>query len=103
MNCSGSPFSRSSIRTTRLERKTHSAQALVKGETLGLVVRITTAQGKSRVIEVNAGARYGAGSGVSHLRCHVTDVTEKARAERALRHRTRELTRVNEQLQDDQP
>ena len=72
--------------------------ALVKGETLGLVVRITTAQGKSRVIEVNAGARYGAGSGVSHLRCHVTDVTEKVRAERALRHRTRELTRVNEQL-----
>jgi PAS domain S-box-containing protein len=73
-------------------------QALTKGETLGLIVRIRTAQGKSRVIEVNAGARYGASQGVSHLRCHVADVTDKVRAERELRHRTRELTQVNEQL-----
>lgn len=72
--------------------------ALIRGESLGLVVRISTARGKPRVIEVNAGARYGAGTGASHLRCHITDVTDKVRAERALRHRTRELIQVNEQL-----
>jgi PAS domain S-box-containing protein len=72
--------------------------ALERGEALGLIVRIRTAQGDTRSIEVNAGARYGADRKVSHLRCHLTDVTEKVRAERELRLRTRELTRVNEQL-----
>ena len=38
-----------------------SGQALVKGEVLGLVVRIKTARGKSRAIEMNVGRRYGAG------------------------------------------
>ena len=33
-----------------------------------------------------------------HLRCHLTDVTDKVRADRQLRLRTLELTRVNEQL-----
>ncbi len=73
-------------------------QALERGEALGLVLRIRTAQGKLRSIEINAGARYGTNQRVMHLRCHVTDITEKVRAERALRIRTRELTRVNEQL-----
>jgi PAS domain S-box-containing protein len=73
-------------------------QALERGEALGLIVRIRTAHGKSRAIEVNAGARYGTNQQVIHLRCHLTDVTDKVRAERQLRLRTFELTRVNEQL-----
>ncbi len=73
-------------------------QALVNGEFLGLVVGIQTAAGKAKMIEVNAGARYGADQRVSHLRCHVSDVTEKVHAERELRLRTIALTQVNEQL-----
>ncbi len=73
-------------------------QALIKGEFLGLIVRIRTAQGKSKAIEVNAGARYSPDHQVSYLRCHLTDVTLKVRAERELRLRTRELIQVNEQL-----
>jgi PAS domain S-box-containing protein len=73
-------------------------RALVNGEYLGLVVRIKTAQGKTKAIEVNVGARYGSSHRVSHLRCHVADVTHKVRAEKELRLRTRELTQVNEQL-----
>ncbi|MGP0068116.1 MAG: sensor histidine kinase [Isosphaeraceae bacterium] len=73
-------------------------QALERGEALGLIVRIRTAHGRSRAIEVNAGARYGTNQQVVHLRCHLTDVTDKVRAERQLRLRTFELTRVNEQL-----
>jgi PAS domain S-box-containing protein len=73
-------------------------QALERGEALGLVLRIKTGRGLTRSIEVNAGARYGTNRRVMHLRCHVTDITEKVRAERALRIRTRELTRANEEL-----
>ena len=73
-------------------------QALANGEFLGLVVGIRTAAGKAKMIEVNAGARYGADQRVSHIRCHVSDVTEKVRAERELRLRTIALTQVNEQL-----
>jgi PAS domain S-box-containing protein len=71
--------------------------ALEKGEIHGLIVRIRTAHGK-RAIEMNVGARYGPDLTVNHLRCHVTDVTAKLRAERELKLRTRELTQVNEQL-----
>ena len=60
------------------------AQALERGEALGLVVRMRTAHGKTRAIEVNVGARYGTNQQVTHLRCHLTDVTEKVRAEREL-------------------
>ena len=73
-------------------------QALVRGEALGLVVRVRTALGNARVIEVNVGARYGSNQKVSHLRCHLSDVTEKVRAEREIRVRSVELTQVNEQL-----
>jgi PAS domain S-box-containing protein len=73
-------------------------QALVRGEALGLVVRVQTALGKTRAIEVNVGARYGSNQRVSHLRCHLSDVTEKLRAEREVRLRSLELTQVNEQL-----
>jgi PAS domain S-box-containing protein len=72
--------------------------ALEKGEAHGLVVRIRTAQGAPKAIEVNIGARYGPDLAVTHLRCHLTDVSDKIRAERELRLRTRELTQVNEQL-----
>ena len=73
-------------------------EALVRGEVHGLVLRIKTAQNKPKAIEMNVSARYGPGLTVTHLRCHVTDVTAKQRAERELRIRTTELTKVNEQL-----
>lgn len=72
--------------------------ALLRGEALGLVVRIRTAYGKTRAIEINVGARYGANQKVTHLRCHLTDVTDQVRAERELRLRSLELTQVNAQL-----
>jgi PAS domain S-box-containing protein len=74
------------------------AHALERGEALGLVVRIQTCNGKERTVEVNVGARYSADGNVSHLRCHLTDVTEKVRAERELKLRSLELTQMNEQL-----
>jgi PAS domain S-box-containing protein len=74
------------------------SQALSRGEALGLVVRVRTGHGKTRAVEVNVGARYGNSQRVSHLRCHLTDVSDKVRAERELRIRTRELTQVNDQL-----
>lgn len=73
-------------------------RALERGEALGLVVRLHTADGEMRAVEVNVGARYGTNQRVSHLRCNLTDVTEKVQAEREQKLRTRELTRVNEQL-----
>ncbi len=73
-------------------------QTLIKGESLGLVIRIRTAQGKTKAIEVNAGARYDSSQQVSYLRCHITDVTSKVNAERELKLRTRELIQLNEQL-----
>ncbi|GAC1473675.1 MAG: hypothetical protein NVSMB9_22730 [Isosphaeraceae bacterium] len=72
--------------------------AMVKGEAHGLILRVRTAHGKLRAIEMNIGARYGTDSTLSHLRCHITDVTNKVRAERELRLRTRELIQVNDQL-----
>jgi PAS domain S-box-containing protein len=73
-------------------------QALERGEALGLVVWVRTAHGKTRAVEVNIGARYGKTPAVSHLRCNLTDVTEKVKADRELRLRTQDLTQVNEQL-----
>ena len=78
-------------------------QALVSGEFLGLVVGIKTAAGKAKMIEVNAGARYGADQRVSHLRCHVADVTEKVRAERELRLRTDRADPGQRATAPDQP
>ena len=72
--------------------------AMTKGEAHGLILRVKTASGKLKAIEVNVGARYGADMAVIHLRCHITDVTAKIRAERELRLRTRELEQANEQL-----
>ncbi len=71
---------------------------LIKGESLGLIIRIRTAQDKTKAIEVNAGARYTSNHQVSYLRCHVADVTVKVHAERELKLRTHELIQVNEQL-----
>jgi PAS domain S-box-containing protein len=71
---------------------------LSKGEIHGVVVRVRTAQNQTKAVELNAGARYNAEHRVTYLRCHLTDVTEKVRAERELRRRTRELIQVNDQL-----
>jgi PAS domain S-box-containing protein len=73
-------------------------QAIDRGESLGQIVRILTASGEPKDVELNVGTRYGSDKSISHLRCHLTDVTEKIRAERELKLRTLELTRVNEQL-----
>jgi PAS domain S-box-containing protein len=82
----------------RKRAKETFSQAIARGEALGLIVRIRTAGGKARAIEVNVGARYGTNQRITHLRCHLTDVTEKMQAERELKIRTRELTQTNEQL-----
>jgi PAS domain S-box-containing protein len=74
------------------------ATALERGEAHGLVVRIKTAQAQPRAVEMDIGARYSADMTVTHLRCHLTDVSDKIKAERELRLRTRELTQVNAQL-----
>ncbi len=72
--------------------------ALAKGEAHGVILRIKTAQGKLKAIEMNVGARYGSDLAVTHLRCHIADVTSKVRAERELRLRTHELEQANERL-----
>lgn len=72
--------------------------AVAKGEAHGLVYRIKTAKGEPKAVQLNVGVRYSADRSVSHLRCHITDVTDKLRAGRELRRRTRELTLANEQL-----
>lgn len=72
--------------------------SLVKGEAHGLVYRIKTARGEPKAIEMNVSVRYGPDMKITHLRCHVTDVTAKVRAGRELRRRTKELTRVNQEL-----
>ncbi|ODT98528.1 MAG: hypothetical protein ABS79_05710 [Planctomycetes bacterium SCN 63-9] len=73
-------------------------QAIERGESLGRIVRILTASAEPKHIELNVGTRYGPDKTISHLRCHLTDVTEKVAAERELRVRTLELTRANEEL-----
>lgn len=73
-------------------------QAIERGESLGQIVRILTASGEPKDVELNVGTRYGSDKSISHLRCHLTDVTEKIRAERELKLRTLELIRANEQL-----
>ncbi len=82
----------------RLRARATFGQALIRGEAHGLIVRMRSAQGKTHAIEVDVGARYGTNQRVTHLRCHLTDVTEKVRAEREQRLRSLELTQVNEQL-----
>jgi PAS domain S-box-containing protein len=72
--------------------------AVEKGEAHGLIVRLRTAQGKHKAVEISISARYNADTTVTHLRCHLTDVTDKIKAERELRFRTSELIKVNEQL-----
>jgi PAS domain S-box-containing protein len=73
-------------------------ETLVKGETHGLIVRIKPADGKLRAVELNVSVRYGLDVTASHLRCHLTDVTAKLKAERELKLRTRELEQLNGQL-----
>src|SRR5437764_12346071 len=61
----------------RVKEKLQSA--LAKGELHGLVLRVRTAAGRWKAIEMNVGARYGPDQSVNHLRCHVADVTAKLR------------------------
>lgn len=82
----------------RLRVEQQLQAALAKGEVHGLILRIKTARGFAKAIEMNLGVRYAADLSIAHLRCHITDVTDKVRAERELRLRSRELMRVNEQL-----
>ena len=72
--------------------------AIAKGEAHGLIYRIRTARGEAKAVEVNASVRYAPDATVDHLRCHVTDVTERLRASRELRRRTRDLLAANELL-----
>jgi PAS domain S-box-containing protein len=72
--------------------------ALEKGEVHGLIVRIRTAEGKPKAVAMNIGVRYTPDMAVSHLRCHLTDVTDKIRADREQRLQSRTLTQVNAQL-----
>lgn len=72
--------------------------AVEQGELHGLVLRIRTARGRTKAIEVHASARYTADHKVAYLRCLLTDVTEKLRIERERRLRNQELIRVNAQL-----
>lgn len=69
-----------------------------RGEALGLIYRILTIGGDRKAIELNVSTRYGADGSAVYLRCHVTDVTDRLRARREERKRTRELIRLNEQL-----
>lgn len=72
--------------------------ALIKGEAHRLIYRIKTAKRESRAVEMNVGLRFGPDMAITHLRCHLTDVTDKIRAGRELRRRTRELTGRNDAL-----
>ena len=69
-----------------------------KGEALGLIYRIVTGAGEARAAEVNVSARYGSDLRISYLRCHLTDVTDKLKASKELRKRTRELAATVDQF-----
>lgn len=72
--------------------------SIQKGEAHGLIYRIKTSRGEPKAIEMNVSVRYDAERRITHLRCHVTDVTAKLQASRELRRRTRELAQANEDL-----
>ncbi len=72
--------------------------ALHKGEAHGLVYRIRNSRGEVKAVQMNVGVRYGPDMRVSHIRCHMTDITAKLRSDRELRRRTRELIQANEDL-----
>lgn len=72
--------------------------ALHKGEAHGLVYRIRNSRGEIKAVQMNVGVRYGPDMRVSHIRCHLTDITAKLRSDRELRRRTRELIQANEEL-----
>ena len=72
--------------------------ALIRGEAHGLIYRIADARGEARAVEINVGVRYAPDMTVTHLRAHLTDVTDRLRAGKELRRRTKELTQANQQL-----
>ena len=72
--------------------------AIERGEAHGLIYRVQTARGETKAIEVNVGVRYAPETMAQHLRCHVTDVTAKLKADRDLRRRTKQLMKANQSL-----
>lgn len=72
--------------------------SIQKGEAHGLIYRIKTSRGEPKAIEMNVSVRFDSDRMITHLRCHVTDVTAKLQASRELRRRTRELAQANEDL-----
>lgn len=72
--------------------------AIERGEAHGLIYRIRTASGETKAIEVNVGVRYEPETMARHLRCHITDVTAKLKADRDLRRRTKQLMKANQSL-----
>jgi PAS domain S-box-containing protein len=82
----------------RPRAQAHFEKAIGQGEAFGLIVRSIGADGRKRAIEINAAARYNADLRLTHIRCHLTDVTAKVRIEVERRRRNRELTRVNTRL-----
>ena len=71
---------------------------LARGEGHDLVYKIVTARGEPRSVELNVGVRYGPDRRITHLRCHMADVTAKLRDEDELRRRTQELIKANDRL-----
>ncbi|WP_435017547.1 sensor histidine kinase [Tundrisphaera sp. TA3] len=71
---------------------------LARGEGHGLIYKIVTARGAVKSVELNIGARYGVDRKITHLRCHLADVTAKLRDEDELRRRTQELVQANDGL-----
>ncbi len=69
-----------------------------RGEAHGLIYRVRTASGETKAVEINVGVRYAQDATVDHLRCHITDVTGRLRADRDLRRRTKALLVANRAL-----
>jgi PAS domain S-box-containing protein len=74
--------------------------AQAKGEAHGLIYRVVTSGGQTRVLELHVGVRFGDDQRPDYLRCRAFDVTARVRASRELRRRTRDLTRANVLLRE---
>ena len=72
--------------------------AVIHGEAHGLIYRLDAFEGPSRAVQMNVGGRYGPDGRLNYLRCHLTDITAKLRADRELRRRTKELAKANADL-----
>lgn len=73
-------------------------EALRDGEAHGLICRAGRRSGDRTVVELNVGTRYAADGTVAHLRCHVTDLTERLKQSQERKRRARKLERLNAEL-----